>query len=240
MNLSFVSTIAFSIPPDKAWMVFVGAGLLVIAIVVPILYYDRQRTKELTLAANALGLTFRHQATSADKTLILGCQLAKRGYNNRVRNIVEVSKTPDLDFTLFDFEYMVNDGGRSATTYRQTVSRIRSPLLKLPLFALVPGRISWLAKLFGAHDIDFPDSPKFSRTYILRANDEAAVRAFFTPALRQLIESLDELTIEGGDDGFFLFRFGWRIDPDLLATTIEQDKRVLAAFIEAQRSVGIV
>ena len=90
--------------------------------------------------------------------------------------------------------------------------------------------------LFGGVDVNFPDSPGFSDKYILRGQDEAALRAIFSPALRQALEPLHHLTIEGADDALFIFRAGRRIEPDELVARIEENKRILALFFEAQQA----
>jgi hypothetical protein len=44
------------------------------------------------------------------------------------------------------------------------------------------------------------------------------------------------LTIEGADDALFIFRPGRRIEPDELVARIEEDKKILALFVEAQQA----
>src|SRR2546422_3151571 len=49
---------------------------------------------------------------------------------------------------------------------------------RLPTFMLTPEDLrAKLAVLFGGQDVDFDDSPEFSRRYRLRGTDEDAVRA---------------------------------------------------------------
>jgi hypothetical protein len=70
---------------------------------------------------------------------------------------------------------------------------------------------------------------------LFRGGDEAALRAIFGPALRKALEPLEHLTIEGADDVLFIFRTDRRIKPEDLVARIEEDKKILALFFEAQQ-----
>ena len=198
-------------------------------------YRDRERLRKIEEQARSLGWTFRRQPTSADNNLPVGCYLAETGRDPAVSNVLEVARTDELNFILFDFKYTVGYG-KSQRTSHQTIARVRSPLLKLPSFLLFPETIfSKIAKVFGQTDVNFPDSPEFSDRYILRGQDEAALHAIFSPALRQALEPLEHLTIEGADDVLFIFRVERRIKAEELVARIEEDKKILALFFEAQQ-----
>jgi len=62
------------------------------------------------------------------------------------------------------------------------------------------------------------------------------MRAIFSPVLRQALEPLQHLTVEGAADLLFVFRTEHRTEPEELSASIEEDKRILALFVEAQRS----
>jgi hypothetical protein len=215
------------------WMILV----LVIGGILSLIssYFERERTKKIEELARSLGCAFRHAPTAADSDLPIGCYLAETGRNPAVSNVLEVSRTDELDFVLFEYEYTVGYGKSQHTTH-QTIARMRAPLLKLPPFLLFPETIfSKIAVVFGQTDVNFEDSPDFSDRYILRGHNEAALRAIFSPALRQALTPLDHLTIEGADDVLFIFRTDRRIKPDDLVSRIEEEKKILALFFEAQQ-----
>jgi len=211
-------------------------GMLVFggAIYAIVSYRDRERLRKIEEQARSLGWTFRRQPTSADNNLPIGCYLAETGRDPAVSNVLEVARTAELNFVLFDYKYTVGYG-KSQHSPLQTIARIKSPLLKLPSFLLFPETIfSKIAKVFGQTDVNFPESPFFSDQYILRGLDEAALRAIFSPALRQALEPLEHLTIEGADDVLFIFRCDRRIKAEEFVSRIEEDKRILKLFFEAQ------
>jgi hypothetical protein len=220
--------------PVWPWMIvaLVGAGILTLIST----YFERERTKKIEELARSNGFTFRHAPTAADNDLPIGCYLAETGRDPAVSNVLEVSHTDELNFVLFEYEFTVGYGKSQHTTH-QTIGRMRAPLLKLPSFLLFPETLfSKIGVMFGRTDVNFPDSPWFSDNYILRGGDEAALAAIFSPALRQALEPLDHLTIEGADEVLFIFRMGRRVKPEDLVTRIEEDKKILALFFEAQQA----
>jgi hypothetical protein len=206
------------------------------AILGGIFFLERRRSGKIEAIARTLGLTFRRKATDADNLLPVGCHVAEIGHGRVVSNVLEAARTTELSLTLFDYQYTIGHG-KSANTVYQTITRMQSDLFRLPAFLLFPeGFLAKMGKMFGRADINFPESPDFSRKYILRGDDEAAIRAIFTPAVRQALEAQDRVTIEGAGPLLFIFRKGRRLKPELLPARIEQDKRIASLFFEGQQS----
>jgi hypothetical protein len=63
-------------------------------------------------------------------------------------------------------------------------------LPNFPKFFMMPETIiDRLTDLISSDDIDFDSHPKFSNQYILKGEDEGAIRHFFAPALLCFFES---------------------------------------------------
>lgn len=226
------STTKSSAPP---WDLIVGLVVSFVVLMGIILYFDRRRRKKLGEMAQSLGLIYRAVPTDADCKMPAGCSLMDVGRDPTIGNVLEVARTDELDFTLFDLSY-TSGSGSSHAVISQTVARMRAPLLKLPAFRLFPQTIFVDIPLaFGGTDIEFFDSPNFSKKYVLRGEDEAALRRLFTPSLRQTLGTFDHLTIEGANDVLFVFRAAHKIRPADLAARLEDDKRILAGFVEAEQ-----
>lgn len=220
------------------WLYFLPGLLLVAAIIGLFVYLDRRRSKKIEAVAQSLSLTFRRKPTDSDKALPVGSYLANEGHGRLVSNVLEAARSDELNFTLFDYQYTVGYG-KSSSTYYQTVTRMQSGVFHLPAFILFPETFfAKMGKMFGRSDINFPESPEFSRKFVLRGDDETAIRALFTPALRQALEAHERLTVEGAGELLFIFRAGRRAKPEELPGRIEQDKKIAALFFEAQRSQG--
>jgi hypothetical protein len=110
----------------------------------------------------------------------------------------------------------------------------------LPSFVLFPESFfSKLGKLFGGTDINFPEAPVFSKKYILRGPDEAAIRALFTPGLLQFLEQQQRpLSIDAAGETLFAHRTSRRAKPEEFEAYIAEGKQILAKFFEAQNSAG--
>jgi len=147
-----------------------------------------------------------------------------------------------VEFWLFDYRY-VTGSGKNAHAHRQTVvafpnlgggvspgggnggfgpSRGLKPAARgvhLPAFELCRENIFHkIGKVFGFRDIDFPEHPSFSKRYLLRGEDEPAVRAIFDAGLMNSFDHTREINVEAGGNCLIVYRASRRVKPaDLLA-----------------------
>ena len=218
-------------------VVILGVLVVIGGLVAVIFYLDRKRSEKIQAVATRLGFTFRRKPTEADKALIVGCHIANAGHGHITSNVLEAAQSDELRMTLFDHVYTVGYG-KSSQQFNQTVTRMHSPLLNLPAFVLFPETFfSKLGKLFGGTDINFPDAPLFSKKYILRGPDEGAIRALFTPAVRQFLEGQQRpVSIDANGDTLFVHRTSRRAKPEEIEAYVAEGKQILAKFFEAQGS----
>jgi hypothetical protein len=234
--------IATSSNNNSAWIAIIG--ILAVGLGGFVFYRDRSRIDSMEAFARSLGVPFRRTPTRLDEHLPIGCSLEQKGCDHEIANVLEAVRTEELVLVLFDYKYTTDrnpldylSARDSTQTYNQTIARIQSPLLKLPYFNLFPETIfASVGELFRGSDINFPEAPGFSDQYILRGGNEAALRTLFTPALRQFLEPLQHLTIEGADDVLFVYRWPRRTSAADLPAVIEENKRLFALFLEGQRS----
>jgi hypothetical protein len=116
------------------------------------------------------------------------------------------------------FEYAwVTGGGKSSHRHAIHAMLWETPGGRLPAFTLGPENLlTRLAGVFGGQDIDFADTPEFSNAYRLRGPDEAAIRAFLTPALRQYLALAPAQQIAAGGTHVLWWRGGRLPKPDQL------------------------
>jgi len=180
----------------------------------------------------------RRKATKEDKALIVGSHLAKAGYARTVHNVLQPSGPAELAMFLFDYSYSIGTSGYGQTV-GQTIIRMQSPLLKLPPFSISPENIfSKIDKVFGYSDINFSEVPEFSRTYLLRGPDEAAVRQLFNSSIIQFFEQEQDLTVEAAGDLMFLYRYNKQVTAEEMGTFVETGKRALALLLQAQPAIA--
>jgi hypothetical protein len=219
------------------FLLVIGVVAVIGGLTLYMFYADKKRAEKIQALATRLGFTFRRKPTEADKMLIVGCHIANSGHGHITSNVLEAAHSDELRMTLFDHVYTVGYG-KSSSQYNQTVTRMQSPMLNLPAFLLFPETFaSKIGKLFGGTDINFPEAPLFSKKYILRGPDEAAIRSLFSPAVIQFLEQQQRpLLLDAAGDALFAHRTSKRAKPEEIEAYVAEGKQILSKFFEAQSS----
>ena len=191
----------------------VGLGVIALAVVLDrlVLVWKRRRAAWEGVAGE-LGLAVREAVDL--RTRFGRLAFLQRGRRPRTRIALEglASGSPVL---LADYQYTTG-AGRSQSVHSQTLCLFHGAGLVLPAFTLrrEHGFLDRVGELLGAQDIDFPDDPAFSRAFVLKGEDESAVRSLFHIERRQRL--LQQLTggfhLEGAGD-LLLFHTGRLIRP---------------------------
>jgi hypothetical protein len=195
-------------------------------------YVSAQMEKKRSLAfeqvAGTLGLTFEGEPNGPP--INWSSWLFEQGRNRQTRNYSR-GQYHGVDVRLFDY-YYVTGSGKNRTTHKQTVLAVSSGSLDLPAFELRPENLLHkIGSMFGYQDIDFQMYPEFSRLFLLRGEDEGAIRQTFHHEVLQFFERRAGVSIEGLGSGFAYYRRGTRIDPQQLSGFVEDGialARVLA------------
>ena len=213
-----------------AWALITLIALGIAAIFALFVYFDRKRTKALEARARMLGLPFRRKATAEDNQLAAGSALTNVGRGRHIRNVIELPESDGARMTLFDFSYVIGSGKRNRH-YRQTVTRVQSPKLNLPAFAMRPESVFLkIAATLGMEDIDIPTAPDFSRMYLLRGQDEAATRRIFTPELLRYCEANRGMWISGTGDLLWFHRENRRVRAEEFDAFVNAARQTLELF----------
>ena len=135
-------------------------------------------------------------------------------------------QTEDIELAIFGYRYTTG-GGKHQHTHQQTVISFQSPHLSLPEFELRPESfLHKIGKVFGFEDVNFDSHPLFSKRYLLRGSDEAAIRDVFTSELLEYFEAQDGVSIEASRNGLIYYRAGKRIKPTDVRPFMEEGFRV--------------
>ena len=208
------------------WAVFITIAVVTI---VGRLIYERWRTTALEAVASRLDLSFEAKATLDGDIAVLGFPLFSRG-GSSVRNLM-FGHIDAVTLQIFGYVYSTGSG-KNRTTYRQTVAVFTSETLQLPSFELSPEHfLHRIGGAFGYQDIDFDTHPKFSKDYLLRGEDEAAVRERFDADLLAFFESGAKLHVEGRPGGLLVYRSKRRESPGNIEAFAEQAIDVFSQFV---------
>jgi len=191
--------------------------------------YEKKRTEALKLVAKSLGFSFSQKARYQTEPKHQNFQLFSKGHGSKVKNEMW-GKRNGTHVSIFGYQYTVGHGKHS-TTHHQTVVALDCKTLNFPTFELKPeNTLHKIGQVFGYQDIDFEDSPEFSRKYLLRGDNEAKIRQLFTPRVIRFFESNQSLCIEAQNNILIFYKPSKRCKPDEISVFLAEGQRIRAAF----------
>ena len=194
---------------------FLFIGLIVGLFVFLIIYArrkEKERTQQLQLAAGQLGWGFMPEAALNMIPTFERFALFNQGHGKEIKNMM-YGEASGIKAAVFDYTY-VTGSGKNRQTHFQSVVYLEPANLAIPYFSLRPeGFLHKIFTAFGYQDIDFGQRPEFSRQYILRGQDEPAIRQTFNDRLLTFYESYPGTSTDGGGNQLLVYRGGYRFQP---------------------------
>jgi hypothetical protein len=190
--------------------------VFIIALVIGLVIYNSKKEKERTLAmqqvAQQMGWAFAPVAQLNMIPYTTYFNLFNNGHSKGIKNMI-YGEINGVKAAVFDYRYTVGSG-KNSHTYQQSVLYFETPRLQLPLFTLSPENFMHkFISALGYQDIDFAQRPEFSKRYLLRGQDEQAIRRTFTDHILAFYEANLGMHTEGGGSQLFVYRLGTRIPP---------------------------
>ncbi|MEZ6134522.1 MAG: hypothetical protein R3C53_06400 [Pirellulaceae bacterium] len=214
-------------------IVFVTLGIGFVILIAFAIQAENKRKKAIEAAATELGLAFTPGLTSADQNLFQQFGLSQIGHS-RAATLATVADSGELRLILFDYTYTTGSGKQKQTRQYHVVMAT-SQTLDLPKFSLSPESFFHrLGDFFGYKDIDFEDDETFSNQFLLKGDDESAIREFFKPARRTALVPLGQIYIETNRNSFIFYRSGKQRDLDHLRSMLEEGFTVHTKLSEAE------
>jgi hypothetical protein len=212
----------------SVFFIFVIIGLVVV-VVVYTWRKEKERTRVLQAAAAQLGWSF---AAKAPLNMLPGLDrlaLFTQGHSGEIWNMI-YGEAKGTKAAVFDYGY-VTGYGKNRQTHYQSVVYLEPGSLSIPYFSLRPeGLFTKILTAFGYQDIDFGQRPEFSRQYILRGQDEPAIRRTFNDRLLAFYESYPGMSTDGGGNQLFIYRAGYRFQPLEIQSYVGLGLEVLDLF----------
>ena len=189
----------------------------------------RERTEHLQAVAKMLGWQFGQEAPMDWIPAMERFALFNSGHGKSITNIM-FGHTNGVKAALFDYTYVTGSGKHQQTHY-QSVVYFEPSDLNLPVFSLRPENFMHkIISALGYQDIDFGNRPTFSNQYLLRGNEEMAIRNTFNDALLAFYETNPGISTDGGGNQIFIFREGTHVPPDQIQALIEWAARLQGMF----------
>lgn len=210
--------------------VFIAA---IIALIVGIVVYSKKKAAErrraMEQAAQQLGWTFM---PDAPLSIIPGLEqhhLFSQGHSKSILNLIQGSVSGGRA-AVFDYRYTVGHGKNQAT-FNQSILYFQTNKLNLPFFSLRPESFGHkLISALGYQDIDFAQRPDFSKKYLLRGQDEQAIRNTFHDAALAYYENNLKLSTDAGANEIFFYRQNVRVEPLNVRAFVDWGMNMLTLF----------
>jgi hypothetical protein len=191
------------------WVLFIG---LAVFLVIYNKRKERERTQALQQLAATLGWSFAADAPLTQIAWLDRFTLFSQGRSRQIRNFM-YGQAQGVKAAVFDYIY-VTGSGKSQQTHYQTVVYLEPVNLALPMFSLRPETLFHrMLSAFGYQDIDFGQRPEFSKQYILRGQNELAIRQTFNDRVLSFFEGYDGTCVDAGGNQLFIYRAGQRFQP---------------------------
>lgn len=215
----------------------VALAAIPVVIVGAFILTERRRRDALQQYTEQRGYRFEPKRPGVEQALAEVFPIFRRGRGRRWGATI-TGQVGGRPFTAFEYVY-VTGGGNSSHRHALAMMLWEASEVALPRFALAPeGFLSRLAQRFGKQDFDFDGDEAFSRRYELQGDDEAAVRALFTPARRAYLTAarsdgeFERHYLAGAGSRLLWWRRGRLPVPDEMDQFIADGDRVRRLFME--------
>ena len=191
------------------WALFIG---LAVFLIIYNKRKEKERTQSLQQLAATLGWSFAADAPLTQIAWLDRFTLFSQGRSRQIRNFM-YGQAQGVKAAVFDYIY-VTGSGKSQQTHYQTVVYLEPVNLALPMFSLRPETLFHrMLSAFGYQDIDFGQRPEFSKQYILRGQNELAIRQTFNDRVLSFFEGYAGTCVDAGGNQLFIYRAGQRFQP---------------------------
>jgi hypothetical protein len=203
----------------------------------------KQRRADLQQLANEFGLSFYEKDSFGLGTQLQAFKLFRpergirwKGRSNRITNVMR-GQVDGTDVYLFDYTYIVHTG-KSSHAVRQTVFFANDKDLHLPDFRLKPE--NWwhkiLAKTGAGRDINFEETPDFSRRFWLTGEIEDLIREKFNPELQRFLAARPPIHLEGSNYYLIGYKPGKALNADEAQVFFERCCQIVRLLKTEQKS----
>ena len=157
-------------------------------------------------------MIFSSEDTEQFRTRLLEFQFFKEGRAQRVYNVLR-AEAEGVRMSVFDYQFTTGSG-KNQSTHRQTVLVVEANSLQLPPLTMRPeSLLDAIANVFGFRDIDFEDSPEFSRGFVLKSPNEELTRKLFDAEVFQFFVERRDASLEANRSRMVFYRRGKSVLP---------------------------
>jgi len=191
--------------------------------------YARKRSNAFFEFARRRGLSFSKRYEINEVLKSTDFHLLRKETSGKAANLIS-GKTDDAGVMILDYTYREGTG-HASTTYSQTVCILKSEKMNLPVFQLCPENIFYrISAVLGKQDINFQSHAEFSRSYVLRGDDEDSIRNIFTDNVISYFASHKGLSVEGNRQRLMMYRNATLIRTDEIQSFLAEGIKIVRLF----------
>ena len=214
--------------------------LVLVGLILLAVYWTRRRARrrsaEWEERAGSLGLSSWEQGGQLLLGRLAGFELFSQGTNRKIENLLQ-GERHQASVTVFDYRYATGTGKR-AQTHRQSVICFQVRGVDLPPFAVRPtGPFHQLNESNDYQAITVASAPTFSKKFLMRGADEAAVLVLWHGDGLRFMERQSSISCEGRGDQLIYYRQRQRINADQLDRFLTEGIELLALFARIDTQV---
>lgn len=212
-----------------AWIV-IAIALATIAVIAVVSLISRRnrrkRAEAMERVAGELGLAYLPIGSDGLVAELSKFELFSKGRAKKVANMLQ-GGSGDRRLAIFDYQYTTG-GGKSTHVWKSTVLSLRFDGAEMPAFMLRRKHAGdAIASWFRGKGIEFEGRPTFSRRYLLRGDDEPAIREVFTEPVVTYFEENQGLFVEAAGNEMLVYRLGQQVRPEGLNEFLGQGLELL-------------
>lgn len=208
--------------------IILGIAALGGMIIYLIYQHEKKRIRALEDVAMRNGFSFNKKM---DQDVRLeNFKIFNKGNSKKRSNLMQGTRS-GIKWTIFEYKFTTG-GGKNSSTEKQTVAIAELKNTQLPNFCLGKKNIFHkIGSKFGYKYIDFENNPLFSNNYLLRGEDETAIRKIFNSnILTYLEQKLTKATIEAEGNKLVYYIPRKRIKPDQFLTFLDDAEKIVRMF----------
>lgn len=216
------------------FFVFVGFIAFTALNIVLRSHFEDKRTENLKTVADDLGMEFSDAEDAALLSKLQSFKTFQIGRKRKMKNVMK-AETDEAKLAIFEYSYRVGSG-KNSRNVRFTMAAMEQSGVRFPDFSARPeGLLDRMGAAVGFQDIDFDHHPEFSNAFVLKGENEVAIRSFFEPAILDLFATKKDAYVEAGRDLITLRKHG-RQKPEQIAEFMSEAYEFLNAFKAAKQA----
>jgi hypothetical protein len=215
--------------------------LLIIAVIASALFggwfitghLEKKRRQRVIDIAKELELELNWELPETERLALQRFEVAQKGRNQRT-SLSLMADNGETRICLFDYSF-VTGSGKNQATHHWVVSLCTDDRLGAPAMQLKPETfLSRIGSLVGFQDIDIPEAPEFSKTFVVQGNNVDRIRGYLTPVRRDALLQQPKQTYALDQDHLLIVRVRKKLDAQYIKPLLSESLKLVNALVDAK------